>query len=219
METLRKVAGWFKGKKEELPSAAPLMNENEINALAINMMQRDKLVRGLMTTAMGVAARVKADKEDIWERLLGYIAAEYSRDPKHFDQTMIKNNIELRTVDGLNRIKIRIAKLRSVDATTLAGVKPDIMACLNEWSEGAYNVDAIRGLVMRAFEPDASGNVNRWRVLLLLQVESDDPRWVSAMAKLKASSVVTDMKHYINFFYRKSPKDKWTYLTLNFSSL
>lgn len=187
--------------------------------LPFNKAKRDASISQAFDYANEINEFVKKKKELIWSVLLEHLADSYTQRPEQFSQLNIKKNIHLFHSNGLTKVTIRLKKESTIDSATLDGVKPAIMACLNEWSDGAKNYDAIQTVIKNAFELDASGNVNRFRVWLLFQIDSKDPRWVDAMDRLKNSSVVKDVSRYILFYRRETIKSDFEKLILNFTAL
>ncbi len=207
-------------RPDAVPPIETLEKHNPKNvARPFNEKERDRMLSVVFQKAHDLSNYTKSAKQEMWTLVLFHLAESYSHDPSIFNQSNINKNIYLLSKDGLRKLHIKLKKGRSIDSATMDGVKPDIMACLEEWSKGAQNKDAMETIIRNAFETDAAGNVNRWRVWMLFQIESEDPRWVRAMSKLKQSFIVTDVERYMIFYQRKSLKEKWEKIILNFSAL
>ncbi len=91
-----------------------------------------------------------------------------------------------------------------------------IQECLLEWGEGAKPI--MIDIVNRAFRVDKEGNLSMNRILELLRIDDDDPRWKQAQNAIKKSLLVTDSTAYIRL-YKRNDKGKYDPISLNISAL
>lgn len=85
--------------------------------------------------------------------------------------------------------------------------------CLTEWS--ADSRPEIQSIVMRAFNTDKEGQVNRSDVFMLLKLEILDPRWQSAMEAIRNAIRVTGSKEYVRFYRRATLEAEWQAITID----
>lgn len=127
-----------------------------------------------------------------------------------------KGNISLVSFDGRRQIRIQIAEHLHFDERVQVA-KSLIDDCINEWS--ADSNDNIKALIEHAFKTNTDGQLNTGRILGLLRLEIDDPKWLEAMEALKDSIQVIGSSAYIRFYERPSPDAKFQNIPLDLSAL
>jgi hypothetical protein len=93
-----------------------------------------------------------------------------------------KGNRTYQTYDGLMKVQVQVSDLIAF-GPELQIAKSLIDECLIEWS--ADSRPEIQSIVVRAFNTDKEGQVNRSDVFMLLKLEITDPRWCQAMEAIK----------------------------------
>ena len=195
----------------------PFFKKKKQGAIPNQFIRRNKVVSDIVRNALDLQDTIKGIKTEMWDTLLEYLREDYEQNNKSFEK--IKNNLTLYNADKTHKLRVDLSKARTIDPVALAQTKEDIAICLKNWTTGAANVDAIQDIVTRAFQTDAAGNVNRWRVMLLLSIEVDDPLWNTAMEKLRKSDIVTGITQYLRFYIKDEKEKKYKQIRLNFSSL
>lgn len=121
-------------------------------------------------------------------------------------------NQKYRTIDGLMIVETRVNKLIEF-GPQLQIAKGLIDECLNEWTEDGRA--EVRGLVTRAFKVDNAGQISKSAMFELFKVESEDTRWLQAMAAINAAVRVIGSKEYLHFSFRESHDADWISISLN----
>lgn len=127
-----------------------------------------------------------------------------------------KGNISLVSFDGRRQIRIQIAEHLHFDERVQVA-KSIIDDCIHEWSIDSN--DNIKALIEHAFKTNTDGQLNTGRILGLLRLEIDDPKWLEAMEALKDSIQVIGSSAYIRFYERPSPDAKFQNIPLDLSAL
>ena len=91
--------------------------------------------------------------------------------------------------------------------------KSIIDECLNEWSIDSR--PEIQSIVMRAFNTDKEGKINRSEIFMLMRHQIEDPRWQRAMDAIRDAMRVTGSKEYIRFYTRETVTDGWQAVTID----
>lgn len=123
-----------------------------------------------------------------------------------------KGNRTYQTFDGLMKVIVSVADF--VDfGPQLQVAKTLIDECLNEWS--ADSRPEIRAIVTRAFNTDKEGQINRSEIFMLLRMQIEDERWLSAMEAIRDAMRVTGSKEYVRFYQRTRITDGWQAVTID----
>jgi hypothetical protein len=123
-----------------------------------------------------------------------------------------KGNRTYQTIDGCQKVQVQVSDQISF-GPQLQIAKSLIDGCIMEWSEGSR--DEIRALVMRAFNTEKEGQINRSDLFMLLRLDIRDERWLRAMEAIRNSITVTGSKEYVRFYERDSPKEEWRAVTID----
>lgn len=127
-----------------------------------------------------------------------------------------KGNVTFTSFDGLLKVTVQVAD-NIVFGPELQVAKKIIDECLLEWS--ADGRDEIRAIVMRAFNVDKEGQINRAEMFGLLRLEITDERWQRAMQAIRDSMRVAGTKEYVRFHAKTSPEAEWRPISLDIASL
>lgn len=171
---------------------------------------QDEVVRKIMGYAIALSdqvARFKAHTFDDIGSFEALLAQEY--DAKIGGP---KGNKTLMSFDGLFEIKVQVAD-NIVFGPELQIAKALVDECLNEWAEGAR--DEIRAIVIRAFNTDKEGQINRSEIFMLLRLEIEDPRWLRAMKAIRDSMRVVGSKTYVRCRRRETFDGPWQAVSID----
>ena len=123
-----------------------------------------------------------------------------------------KGNKTFLSFDGLK--KVQIAVQDHIDfGPQLQVAKELIDDCLNEWAAEAN--DNLRAIVIRAFNTDKPGQVNRAEIFMLLRLEIDDARWTRAMDAIRDAMRVVGSKTYVRCYRRETQESPWQAITID----
>lgn len=123
-----------------------------------------------------------------------------------------KRNKTLMTHDGLYKVTVQVADYIDF-GPELPAAKTLIDECMNEWASGAR--EELRAIVMRAFNTDKPGQINRSEIFMLLRLEIEDPRWKSAMQAIRDAMRVVGSKSYVRLYQRPSQDAQWQPVTID----
>ena len=123
-----------------------------------------------------------------------------------------KGNRTYQTYDGLMKVQVQVSD-QITFGPELQIAKSLIDECLTEWS--ADSRPEIQSIVMRAFNTDKEGQVNRSDVFMLLKLEIADTRWQKAMEAIRDAIRVTGSKEYVRFYQRASIRDDFQAITID----
>ena len=173
-------------------------------------MLRDELVRELAEKAVKLSDELQAFKrkalEDI-EALIALSAEKYG----------IKiggkgGNAQLHSYDGKYRIERVNAKVITF-SEEIHAAKALVDKCLSKWGEGAQA--EFKAVAMRAFRPNADGDLRTSAVLDLLRLEFNDEDWNNAMRAVKDALQVSGTTTYVRVYVRVGMSE--TYRLVNLS--
>lgn len=123
-----------------------------------------------------------------------------------------KGNRTYSTYDGLLQIKVQVSD-QITFGPELQIAKSLIDTCLVEWA--ADSREEIQSIIMRAFNTDKEGQVNRSDVFMLLKLDIKDERWLKAMEAIRDAIRVTGSKEYVRFYRRRSQQDDFEPVTID----
>lgn len=127
-----------------------------------------------------------------------------------------KGNQVLLSFDGTLKVSINMSERMFFESEKLTAARSLFMECLREWTSTGRA--ELKAMLEDSLNTDKQGRVNRWQLLRLIQVKSDDERFCKAQRALKESMLPLDSMPYIRI-HQKNPKSNWQQLNLNFSSL
>ncbi|MBY2950484.1 DUF3164 family protein [Rhizobium leguminosarum] len=193
----------------------PYMNDAKGNLVpAENVRAEDKLQDETVRKIMGFARDLSAQIA----RFRSHTVADLGSFDSLLEQeygTKIggqKGNRTYQTIDGRQKVQVQVSDQISF-GPQLQTAKTLIDECIMEWSEGSR--DEIRALVMRAFNTEKEGQINKSDLFMLLRLDIRDQRWLSAMDAIRNSITVTGSKEYVRFYERDTPKDEWRPITID----
>lgn len=123
-----------------------------------------------------------------------------------------KGNRTYQTHDGL--MKIQVAMADQIDfGPELQQAKALIDECLVEWTDQGRA--EIRAIVLRAFNVEKEGQINKAELFALLRLQIEDERWQRAMTAVHDAIRITGAKQYFRFYERETPTGRWQAVTID----
>ena len=174
----------------------------------------DEVVRAVLGTARTTSAQIAAFKADTFARvgeLQALIAQDYGA-----KLGGKKGNITLMTFDGCQKVQVQVSDMLEF-GPELQSAKALIDECLTEWAVGS--AVELRALVNRVFSVDKEGQINRAELFMLLRVEIQDGRWMSAMDAIRDSIRVVGSRTYVRFYDRPAPDAPWKAISLDLATV
>jgi hypothetical protein len=110
------------------------------------------------------------------------------------------------------KVEVRMADLIDF-GPELQQAKTLIDACLTEWA--AEGNPEIRGLVMRVFNVEKEGQINKAELFMLMRYEISDERWQAAMQAIRDAIRVVGAKQYFRFYKRSSTEEKFSNVSID----
>ncbi|MAD39556.1 MAG: sulfate transporter [Tistrella sp.] len=184
-----------------------------IEAIRPQDLLQDQLVRSEFGWALALADQVRRFKGHAYENLGAFdalLAEKYG-----LTKGGGKGNRTYATYDGLMQIEVRVHD-RIVFGPEMQVAKGLMDECLNEWAQDTKA--ELRSLITRAFETDKEGSINRTHVFSLLQIESDDPRFIRGQQAIRDAIRVVGARQYIRYRMRESPDAPWTTVTIDLAN-
>jgi len=166
-----------------------------------NVRESDKLADELVRELHAKAKQVNAELAELKQKALDDIRTHLALVVEKYDVKLRgkKGNRTIGTVDDSIKITISIQERISF-GTELVAAEELINECMTEWTHDAN--PNLRTLVEKAFQADADGKISVYRVMDLLRLEIDDPRWRKAMQAIKDSVRVMGSKEYVRVYER-----------------
>lgn len=170
----------------------------------------DQAVRKIMDYAKQLSAQIarfKGHTFDDLSALDALLAEEYQ-----VKRGGRKGNRTYMSHDGLMKVQVAIAD--QIDfGPELQQAKALIDECLVEWTdEGRAE---IRAIVLRAFNVEKEGQINKAELFALLRLQIEDERWKSAMAAVHDAIRITGSKQYFRFYERQDAAGRWQAVTID----
>lgn len=170
----------------------------------------DQAVRKIMDYARALSAQIARFKGHTFDDLsaLDDLLAETYKVKRGGK----KGNRTYQTHDGL--MKIQVAMADQIDfGPELQLAKTLIDECLVEWTdEGRAE---IRAIVLRAFNVEKEGQINKAELFALLRLQIEDERWQRAMKAVHDAIRITGSKQYFRFYERETPTGRWQAVTID----
>lgn len=179
---------------------------------ALDLLQ-DQTVEKMIQFARDLSARIarfKLHTQDDFDSFRQLAAEKYGASIGG-----AKGNITLTSFDGCKMVKLQIAD-RVTFGPELEAAKALFDACVSEWSGDAR--DEIKALVMRTFEPNKEGTLNREAILALRRLDIEDARWQRAVAAINDAIKVEGSKSYYRFYTRPAPDAEWRAIPIDLAA-
>lgn len=176
--------------------------------------ERDALVRSIVEDAQALQQQMFAFKS----QALGDLAAFIDLSAETYDVKLggRKGNTSLTSFDGRYRVQLAISE-RLVFDERIQAAKALVDECIHEWTQGS-RVE-IKALVEHAFQTDKEGKINIGRIMSLMRLSIDEPKWRRAMDAIRDSMQVAATTAYLRIYERRGNTDKYEQLTLDMAGL
>ncbi len=126
-----------------------------------------------------------------------------------------KGNRSYLSYDGLWKIEVRVQP-RIGYSSEMQSAKALFDECMREWSADAPA--ELRSIVTNAFDVDREGQINRANVDILLNVESENPRFREGQRALREAEYTISSKEYVRFSMRPDCRSKWQAVTIDLAN-
>lgn len=177
---------------------------------------QDDTVRLMFDRAGQLADQIRAFKAWAFDQVDTYLqllSERYGKSPRGE-----KGNFTLYTFDGLLRITVQTADRLAFGPEIQIARDIIVDELVPEWSVGS-NTNLV-ALVQNAFRVDREGQLNRYSILGLRQIQCEDPRWIQAMNAIEDSERVIASARYIRFHRRADGRQdgQWEPVSLNLAT-
>lgn len=170
----------------------------------------DEMVRKIVGHARVLSARIGRFKGHTFDDLSGLdalLAQEY-----RVKRGGRKGNRTYMTHDGLQKVQVQVADLIDF-GPELQQAKTLIDECLVEWTDDSRA--ELRAIVLRAFNVEKEGQINKAELFGLLRLNITDERWVRAMQAIHDGIRVVGSKQYFRFYERPNVEAGWTTISID----
>ncbi len=170
----------------------------------------DETVRKIMGFAVPLSEQIARFKGHTFEDLGAFdlvLAQEYqtTRGGK-------KGNRTYQTIDGCQKVVVQVAD--QIDFGPELQIAKDLIdECLSEWTEDGRA--EIRAIVLRAFNVEKQGQINKAELFMLLNLNIEDKRWLAAMDAIRDAIRVTGSKTYVRLYARDNVEAGWEAVTID----
>jgi len=181
-----------------------------------NVRESDKLADSVVRELFTEAEQINTSLTEFKQKALDDIRTHLALVAEKYGVKLRgkKGNRVLYSFDGSIKITINIQD-RIKFGEELVAAEVLINECMAEWTHDAN--PNLRTIVEKAFQADAEGKISVYRVLDLLRLEIDDPRWRNAMKAIKDSIRVIDSKEYVRV-YKRDENGEYSPLSLNIAA-
>jgi len=170
----------------------------------------DKTVRKIIGYALALSDQVARFKAHVFDDLGAFEAV--LEETYGATRGGTKGNKTFLSHDGLYKAQVAVAE--HIDfGPQLQIAKGLVDECLTDWSADAR--PELRAIVTRAFNTDKAGQINRADIFMLLRLDIDDVRWISAMDAIRAAMRVVGSKTYVRCYHRPEPDAPWAAITID----
>lgn len=170
----------------------------------------DEVVRKVIGFARELSAQISRFKGHTFEDLSSFdqlLDQQYQ-----VKRRGTKGNRTYMSHDGLLKVQVAVADQIEF-GPGLQQAKALIDECLVEWTdEGRVE---IRAIVLRAFNVDKGGLINKAELFSLLRLSIDDERWQRAMEAIRDAIRIVGSKQYFRFYERSEPGGRWKAITVD----
>jgi len=185
-----------------------------INSIDQHDLDRDELIQELVSGAkvlQTAMAKFKAQAMGDIEAFIDLAAERYE-----VKLGGRKGNVSLTSFDGRYKIQIAVSD-RLVFDERIQAAKALVDECILIWTEGSSS--EIKALVEHAFQTDKEGKINLGRILSLMRLSIDDPKWRRAMDAIKDSMQVASSSTYLRIYERQEDGKKYQQIVLDIAGL
>jgi len=177
---------------------------------------QDDTTRSLLARADALAAEMVAFKAwafEIVDTYVALLAEKYGAPPRGE-----KGNMTLFSFDGLERVTVQTADRLAFGPEIQIAKDIIVDQLVPEWAVGS-NAHLV-AMVQNAFRTDSEGQLSRYSILSLRQLECADARWARAMQAIEDSERVIASARYIRFYRRAAGRQDgaWEPVSLNLAT-
>lgn len=159
--------------------------------------RRDALVALLTAEALELEELIATKRQRMNAAVDEYL--DWLKSEKKVKRENWKGNVQLDSFDGSMRVDRRVNEVIAF-SETLQMVKTEVDEWLKANMDGAN--DALKTVVLGAFNVDVKGRVNKQQILKLLRLEIKDAKWRKAMGLLRDAIHVQTSRQTTNFYVR-----------------
>lgn len=191
-------------KTEKRPVPEGMMEDAQGRHVAIENirpidMERDALVKEIVTKAKGLAGSIQTFKAATLGDIQSFV--ELSAEKYNAKLGGRVGNVTLTAFDGQYKVVRSIDEYQVFDER-LQAAKALVDECITEWSAGSRS--ELRTLINGAFQVDKQGRINVNRILTLRRLEITDDRWQQAMTAIGESLQTVGSKPYLRIYERQA---------------
>ena len=173
----------------------------------------DELVRREFGFALALADQIARFKGHAYTNMADFdavLAQEYN-----IIKGGSKGNKQYVSFDGLMMVEVRVQDHIAFgpEIHVAKAIFDDILT-----EKSADSAPEVRSIIMDAFATDKAGQINRANLYLLLQTESEDPRWGEGQRAIRDAMRVVGSKSYIRFKIRTDPEGGWDTVTIDLAN-
>lgn len=177
-------------------------------------LERDKLVKEIIKNAMALQKQLAAFKSAAMGSVETFVERSAEQYGAKLGGTM--GNVSLLSFDGKYKVQLAVSE-RLVFSEQIQAAKALIDECLHEWTKDSST--QIKAIIDNAFDTDKEGKINVGRILGLMKLSIDDPKWKKAMEAIKDSIQVAGTTAYLRLYERPDPKSKYQQISLDIAGL
>ena len=183
-----------------------------MDRLRPEVVQADALVRDLVGRAQAIHQQVAEVKRAFLDDIAAHVALVAERYGAHI--TGKDGNVCLVSYDGLLKVERVTADRISIGEGILAAEKL-IRELIDEIEDGV-----AKTIVDRAFRRNRkTGQLSAARLVDLVAVEIDDPRWRSAVLAIREAMRTAGNVTYFRAYRRAEVGQPWQYIPLDFTQI
>lgn len=183
-------------------------------AIPRHLRRRDKVVVRAIKRMLAFQAKALREKQIVQAEVSKYLRTLGGE--SDVDAEGISGNIRLSDYANLNALEFDKTNIIRFDER-LNVAKGLIDSYLKR--ESASNKPAFRAMINKAFKIDKRGQVNRYLLLDLCEIECEDAEWKRAVQLIKDSQFADGTRHYLKFYTRNNHEEEFKPINLNFSNL
>lgn len=183
-----------------------------VDAVSEQDKRRDSLVKELITEALELEDLIAMKRRSMQARVDEYL--DWLKTEKKVRRENWKGNIQLDSYDGTMRVDRRVNEVLAFNET-LQMAKTVVDEWLKENLEGVN--EALKTVILGAFNVDQKGRVNKSQILKLLRLEIKDPKWKKAMGLVRDAMTV-QVSRQSTAFYVRDEKGEMRQVVLAFIS-
>ena len=188
-------------------------NEVPLGTISSIDLKRHETVSKLLTQAITLQEHIQKQKKSLLATIERFLTTAYEKNGLKYEGK--KGNFTLFSFD--QQLKVVFSVPEDVQFTEELQVALQAMRdCIKDWV--ADGKDELQFLLQDLMNVDRQGRINRYLVIRLLKIKSNDVRWQKAQRIIQDSMQVVKKRRYFRF-YQKDERGNWNHINLNFSDL